>query len=52
MSELIPRIRFHQEKIQKEEETKKQLLANGAKPRCEEFEKIIRAFEMLSLIHI
>ena len=46
MSDLIPRIRFHQEKIQKEEEAKKQLLANGAKPRCDEFEKIIRAFEM------
>ena len=46
MSALITRIRFHQEKIQKEEETKKQLLANGAKPRCEEFEKIIRAFEL------
>ena len=46
MSELIPRIRNHQKKIQKEEEAKKQLLENGAKPRCEEFEKIIRAFEM------
>ena len=46
MSDLIPRIRFHQEKIKKEEEVKKQLLANGAKPRCEEFEKIIRAFEL------
>ena len=46
MSALITRIRFHQEKIQKEEEAKKQLLANGAKPRCEEFEKIIRAFEL------
>ena len=46
IGDLIPRIRFHQEKIQKEEEAKKQLLANGAKPRCEEFEKIIRAFEM------
>ena len=46
LSALIPRIRFHQEKIQKEEEAKKQLLANGAKPRCEEFEKIIRAFVM------
>ena len=45
-SDLIPRIRFHQEKIQKEEEAKKQLLANGAKPRCEEFEKIIRAFQL------
>lgn len=46
MSDLIPRIRFHQEKIQKEEEAKKQLLANGAKPRCVEFEQIIRAFEL------
>ena len=46
MSDLIPRIRFHQEKIQKEKETKKQLLENGAKPRSEEFEKIIRAFEL------
>ena len=50
LSALIPRIRFHQEKIQKEkeakDEAKKQLLENGAKPRCEEFEKIIRAFEM------
>ena len=45
-SDLIPRIRFHQEKIQKEQEAKKQLLANGAKPRCEEFEKIIRAFQL------
>ena len=46
MSALIPRIRNHQEKIKKEEETKKQLLEYGAKPRCEDFEKIIRAFEM------
>jgi len=46
MSELIPRIRNHQKKIQKEKEAKKQLLENGAKPRCEEFEKIIRAFEL------
>ena len=45
-SDLIPRIRNHQEKIQKEEEAKKQLLEYGAKPRCEEFEKIIRAFGM------
>lgn len=45
MSALIPRIRNHQEKIQKEEEEKKQLLEYGAKPRCEDFEKIIRAFE-------
>ena len=45
MSALIPRIRNHQEKIKKEEEDKKQLLEYGAKPRCEDFEKIIRAFE-------
>jgi hypothetical protein len=46
ISDLIPRIRFHQEKIQKEEEAKQQLLEYGAKPRCEDFEKIIRAFEL------
>lgn len=46
MSALITRIRFHQEKIQKEEEAKKQLLEYGAKPRCDGFEKIIRAFEL------
>jgi hypothetical protein len=46
MDSLIARIRFHQEKIQKEEEAKKQLLEYGAKPRCDDFEKIIRAFEM------
>ena len=46
ISALIARIRFHQEKIQKEEEARKQLLEYGAKTRGEEFEKIIRAFEM------
>ena len=46
ISELIARIRNHQDKIKKKEEDKKQLLANGAKPRCEEFEKIFRAFEL------
>jgi len=50
LSALIPRIRFHQEKIQKEkeakDEAKQQLLEYGAKPRNEEFEKIIRAFVM------
>ena len=46
MSALITRIRFHQEKIQKEEEAKKKILEYGAKPRSEEFEKIIRAFVM------
>ena len=46
MSALITRIRFHQEKIQKEEEVKKQLLEYGANPRCDGFEKIIRAFEL------
>lgn len=46
MSALIVRIRGHQDTIKKEEEAKKQLLEYGAKPRCEGFEKIIRAFEM------
>ena len=45
-SDLIPRIRNHQEKIQKEEEAKKQLLEYGAKPRSVEFENITRAFEL------
>ena len=49
LSALIPRIRFHQEKIQKEkeakDEAKKQLLEYGAEPRSVEFENIIRAFD-------
>ena len=46
MGALIARIREHQDKIKKEEEARKQLLEYGAKPRCEDFEKIIRAFEL------
>lgn len=46
ISALIARIRFHQEKIQKEEEARKQLLEYGAQTRGDDFEKIIRAFEM------
>mgnify|MGYP001165156318 FL=1 len=43
--DLIERIINHQEKIQKEEEAKKQLLEYGAEPRSVEFENIIRAFD-------
>ena len=46
MGALIARIREYQEKTQKEEEARKQLLEYGAQARCEEFEKIIHAFEL------
>ena len=45
-SDLITRIRLHQEKIQKEQEAKKQLLEYGAKTGSVEFENITRAFEL------